>query len=322
MDLRQLRYFLTVVHEGSVSRAAEQLSMTQPPLSAAIARLERELGVRLLERHSRGVDATVAGELLAREAVDVLARVEDLAAAVRDVGTGRSGRLTVVSTAPVAWEILPQLLATFDRRAPDVETELVEARDPDVIDQVRDRAADVGIVYCTRSRHLEHLRGRELEVALIQREPLVVLVPASSAHAARPTVDLAGLGGEPWLLPTAYDGFPGLAGHVRDAWENAGIAPDVRRTVGSLNTVVRLVGAGMGLAMVPASVRSVTTGDADLRVLRPATPVPPIEAAVVWRRHEKPSPVLSRFLRAALATDEPDRLGPAVARHHEGHGSP
>lgn len=317
MDLRQLRYFLTVVHEGSVSRAAERLSMTQPPLSAAIARLERELGVRLLERHSRGVDATLAGDLLAREAAVLIAQVDELATAVRDLGTGRSGRLRVVSTAPVAWEILPNLLAVFDRRTPLVETELVETHDPDVIDQVRDRGADVGIVYCTGSRHLEHLRGRELEVALIHREPLVVLVPSASPFADRPTVDLTALSAEPWLQPTAYDGFPGLAGHIREAWLGAGIDPQVRRTVGSLNTVVRLVAAGMGVAMVPASVRAVVPpDDARVTVTRLATPIAPIEAAVVWRRNERPSPVLGRFLRAALTTDEPDRLGPSVARHH------
>jgi DNA-binding transcriptional LysR family regulator len=316
MDLRQLRYFATVVHEGSVSRAAERLAMTQPPLSAAVAQLERELGVRLLERHSRGVDATVAGELLAREAGRLLGQVEELAAAVRGVGSGRAGRLTIATTAPVTWEILPNLLRAFDKTSPDVETEIAEGRDPDVIDQVRDRRADAGLVYCTRTQHLERLRGRDLEVALIHREPVVIVVPGSSRLASLATVDLAELSAENWITPVQDSGFPGLAAHTRAAWELAGLAPPARRTVASLSTVVRLVAAGMGVALVPASVRAI---GGDVSAVRLATPIAPIEAAVVWRRNERPSPVLGRFLRAALATEEPDRLGPSVARHHVTH---
>ncbi|VXC10172.1 LysR family transcriptional regulator [Nocardioides sp. AX2bis] len=317
MDLRQLRYFAAVVREGSVSRAAATLDMTQPPLSAAIAQLERELGVRLLERHSRGVDATVAGELLAREAVRLLDDVDEVTAAVRGIGSGRTGRLAVATASAVTWEILPNLLVAFERRSRDVDSEVVEAGDPEVVDRVRDRRADVGVVYCTRTQHLERLRGRELEVALIHREPVVVVVPGDSPLAAEPTVDLASLGDERWIVPTAHDGFPGLAAHTRQAWQLAGISPDARRTVDSASTVVRLVAAGLGIALVPASVRALGPGlGTGLRTVRLATPLAPVEAAVVWRRNERPSPVLGRFLRAALATEEPDRLGPSVARHH------
>jgi DNA-binding transcriptional LysR family regulator len=115
-------------------------------------------------------------------------------------------------------------------------------------------------------------------------------------------------------MPTTDGGFPGLSTHTRAAWDQVGIAPDVNRTVSSLNTLVRLVAAGMGVAMVPASVRAIA--GPDLKVARLATPLTPIEAAVVWRRNERPSPVLVRFLRAALASEEPDNLGPSVARHH------
>jgi DNA-binding transcriptional LysR family regulator len=117
-------------------------------------------------------------------------------------------------------------------------------------------------------------------------------------------------------MPAAYDGFPGLATHVRAAWVPAGIDPLVRRTVGSLDTLVRLVAADMGIGVVPASVRSIATDGSGVAVVRMATPLSPLEAAVVWRRNERPSPVLGRFLRAALAAEEPDRLGPSVSRHH------
>lgn len=312
MDLRQLRYFVTVVQEGSVSRAAAQLSMTQPPLSTAIAQLERELGVRLLDRHARGVDATVAGEHLARQGAHLLAQVEELTARVHGIGTGRLGSLTIATSSAIDWEILPGLLATFDRHSPDVQTELVAAAEPDVLDRVRDRRADVGAVYCTRSSHLERLRGRDLESALIRREPLVAVVPEHSPFADLESLELATLQAEPWLLPATYPAFPGLATHVRDAWQQAGIMPRACRTVADQHTLVRLVAAGMGVGLVPAAVRSL--GSVGVRAIRLSQPISPVEAAVIWRRDERPSPVLARFLRAALSTREPDQLGPAFGR--------
>lgn len=316
MDLRQLRYFAAVVNQGSVSRAAAQLNMTQPPLSAVIAQLERELGVRLLDRHHRGVDPTEAGSHLAREAARLMTRVEEVTKAVRGIGTGRIGRLSIAATSPVAWEILPNLVTDFDRRSPDVEIEISQSRDAEVLERVRDRQAEVGVVYCTSTRHLERLRGRDLEVAGIHREPLVMVLPPDSPLAGRTTLDLAETGGERWVMPLDQDGFPGLAAHIRHAWAQAGIEPRVKQTVASLDTLLRLVSAGMGVAMVPASVRQVA--GSGLVVTRLVAPLAPIEAAVVWRRNERPSPVLERFLRAALATEEPDRLGPSVARHHVG----
>lgn len=312
MDLRQLQYFVAVVRERSVSRAAETLTMTQPPLSAAIARLEKELGVRLLERHARGVDPTAAGEYLARRAGLLLAQVEDLRDRTHEIGTGRIGTLTVVSSPAIDWEVLPGVLGVFDVSSPLVETELTTAGESGVFDRVRERHADVGLVYCTRTTHLDRFFGRDLEAAMIRREPLVAVVPRGSHGGAHDYLELAALEDEPWVMPAGEPGFPDLARQVRDAWEQAGIEPTVRRTVADLDTLVRLVGAGAGVAILPASVGSVLTDRVEARRL--AQPIPPIEAAVVWRRGERPSPVLGSFLRGALATHEPDRLEPLHLR--------
>lgn len=312
MDVRQLRYFLTVVHERSVSRAAERLAMTQPPLSAAIGQLEKELGVRLLERHARGVDPTEAGEFLAREAAQLLDRLQELTEMTRGIGTGRMGRLTVAATVPMGWEVLPRLLRTFDRSSSGVETELIEAGDAQVIDQVRDGVADAGLLYCTRTADLERVRGREVEAALIRREPVVALVPSGSPYAEHELVDLTALGTDRWIVPSTAQGIPGVGRLVRDSWAKAGLAPESNLLVDSLATAVRLVAAGMGVTMAPSSVSSVVTDD--VAVVHLTQALPPLEAVVVWRANHRPSPALQRFLRAALSAHEPDQLGPAVAR--------
>lgn len=314
MDVRQLRYFLAVVHERSVSRAAERLGMTQPPLSTAIAQLERELGVPLLERHPRGVEPTEAGRDLAERAGLILQTLEAATTAVRAVGTGERGRLTIATSPAVAQDLLPSLLRHFDESSPDVQTEIHDAADPEVVDRVRKRDSDVGLTYCTRTAELERLVARDLEVALIRREPLVAVSAGGPGPAS---VAIGSLAAERWVLPTGYDGFPGLAEAVRRAWARAGVEPTGRRSVASPVTAVRMVAAGAGVTLVPASLSGYARASGGhVRSLN--EPMASVEAAVLWRRHDARSPVLSRFLRAALWTREPDRLEPAHGRASAG----
>src|SRR4051812_17569214 len=126
MDLKQLRYFLAVAEERSVTRAAARLHLTQPPLSAQLARLEHELGVRLLLRHRRGVDLTDAGLALAVRARRLLAEVEATAEEVTSTGQGRSGRFTLAFVSAIAWSLLPPLLRRFRADRPAGAVRLLE----------------------------------------------------------------------------------------------------------------------------------------------------------------------------------------------------
>ncbi|GAA2522883.1 LysR family transcriptional regulator [Winogradskya humida] len=305
MDIRQLRYLVTVVHERSVSRAAERLAMTQPPLSAAIAQLERELGVPLLERHPRGVEPTEAGRYLIEQATQILESMEAAAATVRAVGTGRRGRLTIAASPAIAQDLLPAVLGQFDETSPEVTTEIHDAADPDVVTRVRDRDSDVGLVYCANAAELDRLTRRDLDVALIRREPLVAVV-----HERPASPILEHLADERWILPTAHPGFPGLGDVVERAWARAALHPQSRRHVASPVTAIRLAVTTRAVTLVPSSLTSFAEG-LGAHVLPLSDPLTSVEAAVLWRRHERRSPVLAHFLRAALWTREPDRLEPA-----------
>src|ERR671936_1449943 len=126
MDLRQLRYFVVVAEERSVTRAAARLHLTQPPLSAQLARLEHELGTPLLVRHRRGVDLTEAGRHLLDHARRLLAGVDAAADSVRRLGEGRAGRLSVAFVPAAAPTVLAPLLRRYHRDRPDVALELHE----------------------------------------------------------------------------------------------------------------------------------------------------------------------------------------------------
>jgi DNA-binding transcriptional LysR family regulator len=309
MDLRQLRYFLAVAEERSVTRAAARLHLTQPPLSAQLARLEHELGVELFVRHRRGVDLTEAGRQLVEHARRVLADVDAAAESVRRTGQGRSGRLALAFAPAIAWSVLPPLLYRFRTALPEVDVRFLEAGTDAVAEHVRARRADLGLVHLAPGGAASGV-GPELDVAVVRREPLVAVLPRDRAARLDERVDLAKLAGEPFVSP-ARELTGGLGAHVLGACRLSGFDP-VLREVELVHTVVALVGAGVGVSVLPASVERVCGPDAVTRPL--ARHVPVVETGLLRRRSDPPSPPVQRFLRLALDTPEPDVLGPAYAR--------
>lgn len=306
MELRQLRSFVAVAEERSVTRAAARLHITQPPLSAQLARLEHEIGVPLLHRHNRGVELTEAGEELLVQARRLLAGHDAAVDVVRGVGQGRTGRLGLAFVAASAWRVLPPLLAQLRADLPDVTVDLLEAGPDDVVEHVRAGRSDLGLVLLPPHPIVE----RDLDVAVVHREPLVAVLPRRHPLAAAERVDLAALAGEPFLAPTrSVRGA--LRPHLVAACRLAGFEPAVLE-VGLAQTVVAFVGAGLGVSVLPASAESVCADHAVAVPLRLNAPV--VETALVRRRGGAPSPVTRRFLRLAMSTPEPDVLGPDVAR--------
>jgi DNA-binding transcriptional LysR family regulator len=304
MELRQLRYFLTVVEERSISRAAERLSMTQPPLSAAISGLEKELGVPLLRRHPRGVEVTDAGAFLAQQSERILFAVEQATTTTRAIGAGRLGKITIAGTAMTSWQLLPRALATFTQRSAGADIDVVEASPEDAIDQVRNRRAAAALIYCTDTRLVETSLAEGLQVAVIRREPLVVVVPRDHPAGDATMVDLAELADSPWVVPVGRSPVPAVSELIAQAWANAAINPSTQRRAGA-NTVLAMVQAGLGVTILPSSVTAVA--GPDVRVRPPRQTLTPVKAVLVWRM-EEPEPLLSTFISAVLATPEPDRL--------------
>ncbi|MCK6211615.1 LysR family transcriptional regulator [Georgenia sp. EYE_87] len=315
MELRQLQYFVTVVDERSVSQAAVRLHMTQPPLSTSMRQLEKEIGVPLLRRHARGVEPTDAGLFLAEEARRLLRHLDDVQVRARAVGAGRLGRLGIATVTAGSWHLLPSILRAFHRRAPDVDLDVEDVLPDEVVERVRDRRAGVGLVYCADTQTLARSAAAGLETAVARREPLVAVVPRDHPAASASVIDLRDLADEPWIVPSARASFAGLPEILRRAWQEAGVAPRHQRSSATPTTALALVVGGQGVTVLPSSVNAVA--GPEVRVAPLQQPVPPLEAAVVWPAGA-PSPVLSAFLAAALATPEPDQLGQGLVRRRAG----
>jgi LysR family transcriptional regulator, benzoate and cis,cis-muconate-responsive activator of ben and cat genes len=298
MNLRQLEYFLTVAAEGSFSRAAVALQMTQPPLSQSVLQLEKQLGVQLLVRHRQGVSPTAAGKLLAAQGRQLLRWGERLEEQVKALGQGLAGRLHIASVPTFAWGYLPHLLKAFAVDAPGVDVELSDPEPAEVLRQVSNGSADVGFVATGAPDRLA-ASHEELSVTPILSMPLVAVLPPRLADLPEP-LDLIELAAESWIIPSAIPGFPGMGGIIDRLWQDLGIHPGSVRTVSTLQTAVPLIAADMGISLMPRSVADFAGSTAHIRT--PLQDVLPLYAAMVWSQQLPPSPVLEKFLEVAGRT--------------------
>lgn len=286
MELRRLRYFVVVAEELSFNRAAKRLHISQPPLSNQIKQLEEELGVLLFKRSSRGVRLTDAGELLLEEARRIFIQLEQTARMVERVGSGKTGRLSLGFVPSATNEVLPPVLYRFQRGFPDVELFLHEMMPDQVVRRLHGRQIDVGFFYLP-------FDDSALAFRPVSREPLVVALSETHPSANEPEIDLRTLEREPFILPMRYE-MPGLYGQVTEVCRQAGFTPRaVQKDVWLMQTIVGLVAGGIGVALVPASLRNFRRKGVVYKTVRDLSPK--VEMGMAWRRND-PSAVLGAFL--------------------------
>jgi DNA-binding transcriptional LysR family regulator len=285
VELRHLRYFVAVADHRHFGRAAEHLHMSQPPLSHQIRQLERELGTQLLARTTRRVDLTEAGRALYDDAVRILADVDAAAARVRALGEGLTGRLRIGFTGSASYRQLPQVAQLQRAHLPDIELQLFsEMLTPAQEQALVERRLDIGLLR-------PPLRTPGLSTRTIAVEPLTLAVPSGHRLATVPAPRLADLTGEVLLT------YPGSARSV----VHAAVERELRRTGASVartqeveqtSSMMALVGAGLGVALVPESARALRL---DGVVHRDVTDAPMVELALAWREDDTSAATL-RFV--------------------------
>ena len=297
MELRHLRYFVTVAEELHFGRAAEKLFIAQPPLSQQIQQLERELGVSLFLRTSRRVSLTPAGEAFLLGARQVLAGAEQAVSAARRAARGETGWLGIGFAASATYDLLPAVLHDFRAQFPDVELSLMELNAAEQSAALRDKTIHVGF-----ARPYAEEDG--VVVGAVLREPFLVALPQAHPLAVRDALALADLAPEPFVSFPEHPA-PSYAQSVRRVCEEAGFTPRIAQEVREMQTALSLVAAGIGVALLPASVQNVHRAGVIYRPL--SEPAPRTELAVVSRQAD-PSPVLQNFLAIVRAQVEPRKI--------------
>ncbi len=279
MRYRRLGYFVAVAEELSFTRAAQRLHMAQPPLSQQIALLERELGTPLFDRSRRTIRLTAAGAALLPEARRLLTDLDETLRTVRNIGDGTVGRLTVGFVPSAINGTLPDLLREFRATHPAVELTLREMTPDALLRAVHDRRLDLAVLYLP-------ITEPDLAQRHLASEDLLLALPEGHPAAAASTVALADVADEPFVLLERHD-VPGLHAAITALFADAGITPRVaQRGVWLIQTVLGLVAAGTGLAVVPSSASALRRRGVTLRPLK--DPTPRLTLAAIWQRNETP----------------------------------
>jgi DNA-binding transcriptional LysR family regulator len=260
IELRHLRYFLAVAETLHFSEAAHRLGMAQPPLSQQIKRLEQILGHQLFNRTTRGVQLTPAGALLVERARSTLAKLNDDVEQVRHLGRGEEGTLTVGFAGSVIFTPLPAAIRAFRRLYPRVELRLQE-----MFTSAQIAALQSGTIDLAFLRDGDPTEG--LTLMTLREEPYVAILPEKHLLAAKRTLLVKDLAAEPFVLfdrrmgPLAYD-------RTVACCERGGFRPNIIQNAPQWPTVVRLVGAGLGVSLAPECVTVFTTPGTVYRPVR------------------------------------------------------
>ncbi|AQQ05990.1 hypothetical protein B0E33_22440 [Roseibium algicola] len=260
MDIRQLRYFLEIVAQGSLTRAAESLHVAQPALSLHLKNMEEQLGTRLLTRSRSGVTPTEAGDLLlqrARAILEDLARTED---DIRNLETDPSGIVRIGLPGTISAMVSLPLILAARERFPRITLNITEAMSGFVGDWLSEGKIDLAVLY-SRSK------DARIRSELLLEEELVVLWPAD---AERPLeMNIEALDNVPMVLPS---GAHGLRVLIDRTFQALGFAPEIAMEIDSFNNIKRLVAAGFGPSILPLYAVTEEVAAGSLCVSRIAAP--------------------------------------------------
>lgn len=275
MDLRELESFVAVAEELHFGRAARRTHLSQPALSQQIQRLERELGFSVFSRDRRHVELTAAGAVLLQRVRRLLDDADDMVAVAGRVAAGHAGVLRLGHVGGALYGAVPAVVRRLRQLAPDVDVTLEEHKTARQLDLIEHGRLDAGFI------HLPAERPRGVQVAVLDREPLDVCLPAGHRLATAATVRLADLAGEDFVM-FARPLEPDTHDRITAACRDAGFEPRVVQEAANLQGLISLVAAALGVGF---TVRSVAIGlQRDGVVFRPVEP-PAVELtnAVVWR---------------------------------------
>jgi DNA-binding transcriptional LysR family regulator len=286
-ELRLIRYFVAVAEERHFTRAAERLHMAQPPLSAAIRQLEEQLGVALLDRRSRGVVLTEAGELLLVRGRELLAQADDVVSAVREVEGSASGLLRVGLTPTARYGVGPKLLQAWADAVPGIMVRTREDTSGALVRDVRDGRLDAALLFCPPP--LDGVAQR-----VVREEPAILHVRAEDPLASRDHVALKDARHETFLVAGGKDS-PGYTAEVLSACRAAGFEPQTHPDPYP-DLGVRAVREGLGVVLY---VRSAFPGPLEGTAFVGVDPPVTLPFVLVWR--DPPQ----TMLRTILEADEP-----------------
>ncbi len=291
MELRHLRYFVAVAEELHFGRAAKRLHMAQPPLSQQIKQFEDELGFQLFCRTKRSVQLTAAGDRFLLDTYAIFQRLDQAVEAGRRISRGEQGKLAIGFVSSAAYSVLPPILLRFRAQFPAIALTLQELTTNVQIQQLQDNRLDIGFVRPPLDTSLVSTLSQQP----ILKEPFMVALAQSHPLAQQTQVAIADLALESFIIfPRAH--APGLYDQIISLCQQGNFSPHVVQEAVQMQTIVSLVAAGIGIALVPQSLHNLQRVGVVYRPLLESTPQAAID--LVWRTEDR-SPTVQHFLDIA-----------------------
>ncbi|MEJ5126983.1 LysR family transcriptional regulator [Comamonas sp. MYb21] len=279
MDLRQLRHFVTLAQTLNYRQAAEQLHMSQPPLSQSIRKLEDDLGVQLFERDRRGTVLSGAGRAALESAKLALYHARQVQAVSQATASGELGRLHIGFIGSATFSLIPQLVQAFRAAHPAIDLVLTESTTREICAQVASGDFDAGLL------RYPVTQATELSITPVEPDRLIAALPAGNPLQIKDSLRLIDLADQPFVNYRPSE-VPGLHALVVLACQNAGFMPQIKQHAVQAQTLVSLVGAGLGVALVPAVVAKAATPGVIFRELTDTQHLPQIGIALALNQRQ------------------------------------
>jgi DNA-binding transcriptional LysR family regulator len=289
MDLRQLRYFVTVANEGQITRAAKKLNMAQPPLSQQLKLIEEHLGTTLFIRNSRSVELTEAGLILYQRAVSILRQIDDTLVEVKETGDGLRGQLSIGTAKTCAVQYLPQRIQTFLNTYPLISFRVLDGHPFEVVKFVEDRLVELAIVRFNSELHLDY------ESKTLLLEPYVLFVPSKwEWDSSRTSIRMNDLEDIP-LVMVVRENTHGRYSAFHDLCLKRGIKTNVVCESHDVSIIFSFVAAGMGAAVLPKSTFAIHPLD-DVKIIDIEDCPLSNRTSLIWDRSRPLSKTANRFI--------------------------
>jgi DNA-binding transcriptional LysR family regulator len=289
LDLGQVRCFVAAATELNFRRAAALLNMTQPPLSRQIQLLEHSLGVDLFERVGRTVKLTTEGRIFLADAIRLLNLAEQAETTVRRASKGKTGRVRIGFTGAAGYELIPELLAAARQALPDIDVVLFELISVAQIEAFYANTIDLGFLRPVASR-------QQLEVQLVEEEPLVVALPQGHPLCAHRQIELTQLNNQPFIMHSPVQGkyfYDRLMG----IFASKDVHVNIAQYIDQSHTILSMVRAGLGISILPASAQRFHYDNVEFRHL--ADVVAHAEMSMAWRP-DQDNPAVTAFRLMAI----------------------
>ncbi|MCZ8520733.1 MULTISPECIES: LysR family transcriptional regulator [Paenibacillus] len=284
MDIRQLSYLLVIAKHQNITKAAEELHMTQPTLSKIVKAMEEELGVTLLDRSGKAVKLTDAGEAAVAQIRSVLQAYEGLHTALDDVVNLKKGIVRIGLPPVIGSVFFPRILAGFRTQYPYIDFDLVEEGANKVESLLLEGALDMGVV-------VSPVDPERFDALPFLFQQLSLVIHESHPLAALDTVRLEELRGEPFVLfPRGF----AVRRHVMRACRELGFEPSIVYESSQWDLLAEMVAARVGISIIPQAICSKIT-NRGVRTLELTDPVIPWNLVVIWPKHKYLSYAMREF---------------------------